>query len=69
MISGLRDVSLAPNTNYFYLWRPQDTRQNPRKFEPFSKNIMFESFKILDILNVEKWQGGPDIPTTRLMTS
>ena len=25
MISGLSDVSLAPQTNYFYLWSHQDT--------------------------------------------
>ena len=24
MISGVWDVSLAPKTNYVYLWRPQD---------------------------------------------
>ena len=36
MISGVWDVSLAPKTNYVYLWRPQDMfknlRQNPNRF-------------------------------------
>ena len=30
MISGFSDVSLSPKTNYFYLWRPQDTSKKPR---------------------------------------
>ena len=30
MISGCLKVSLSPRTNYFYLWRPQDTSNNSR---------------------------------------
>ena len=31
MISGLLDVSLSPNTNIIYLWRPLGTSNNSRK--------------------------------------
>ena len=31
MISAFLDMSLSPKTNIIYLWRPQDTLDNPRK--------------------------------------
>ena len=31
MISGFWNVSPSPKTNYFYLWRHQDTATKPRK--------------------------------------
>ena len=41
MISGFMDVSPSPKTNYFYLWKPQDTSNTPRQFPNRFRQIMF----------------------------
>ena len=49
MISGFLDVSLAPETNYFYLCRAQDiqnkSRNNP---ESILENMLLGNFKSMD---------------------
>ena len=49
MNSGFLAVSLTPNTVYLYLWRHQDTQNNPRRiqnhFEPhYFVNLRLETF-------------------------
>ena len=52
MISGFLDVSPSPKTNICYLWRPQDTSNNPRKIlKHFRTNNMLINLKILEIEN------------------
>ena len=46
MILAFGDVSAAPKTNICYLWRHQNTQQNPRKNQ---MHIIAETLKILDI--------------------
>ena len=52
MISGFSGVSLTPQTNTIYLWRHQDTSNNPKKPESFLTHIMLENINILEIDNV-----------------
>ena len=49
MISGFSDVSMTPQTNYFYLWIHQDTFKNARTHpESLLKAIVF--------IHIEKWK-------------
>ena len=41
MISRFSDVSLSPEANYFYLWRPRDASINPGKIPTRLKQILF----------------------------
>ena len=41
MISGFLDVSLSPKTNMIYLWRHQDTQNNPRKIPTYFHIIIW----------------------------
>ena len=54
MISGFSDVSLSLETMYFYLWRHQDTQNNPRKTTSFLKNISLGNYGIVKLENVGK---------------
>ena len=52
MISGCWDVSPSPETNYDYLWRPQDTLQNPRQSQILFEKYDFVNFGISEIQQV-----------------
>ena len=49
MIWGFSDVSMSSKTNYFYLWRHQDTFKNPRTSEFVYENIIYISISISEI--------------------
>ena len=54
MISGFLEVSTTPKTNYLYLWRHQDTFNNPRKNASHVLVILFRiRIKQLQINNFE----------------
>ena len=68
MISGLWDGSLSPKTNIIYLWRPQDTSNNPRKSHPSFKSNLFQCQHFGNQQFWKCWKcGRRQIPTTRLI--
>ena len=53
VISGFSDVSLSPKTNIIYLWRHQDTSNNPRTIQIIFWNIMFGNHKKWETRNLK----------------
>ena len=53
MISGFSDVSLRPQTNIIYLWRPQDTSNNQRKYQNIFEEYIFGDLNVLEISIVD----------------
>ena len=68
MIWGFSDVSLSFKTNYFYLWRHQDTSNNPRRNPKHSWEIVFyesqhfAKSKTLEILEKARTEHHEDPP-------
>ena len=46
MISGILDVSLAPQTIYFHRWRDQNPQNNSRKTQIIFENMIFVNLEI-----------------------
>ena len=50
MITGFLEVSPTPKTNYFYLWRHQDTEKKIKEIPgAFQIYIIFINLRILEI--------------------
>ena len=49
MISAFLDVSRPPKTNYFYLWRHQDTQRKSKKSLEHFKDMIFVNLNISEI--------------------
>ena len=68
LISGLLNVSLSPQTNYFYLGRPQNTSNNLNNNEAFT-NLIFVNLKMSEIVFDVGKDGCRTNPALRLTTS
>ena len=66
IISELWDVSLAPQTNYCYLWRHQDTSKNQRQTQTHFWEIFILQISRLreSFFEISK-RGAPNNPTIR----
>ena len=68
MVFGFADVSMAPSTNYFQLWRHQDTSNHSRRNGTFLENNMSDIFRILELPNVENVEkAGQKNPNIRVI--
>ena len=71
MISGFLDMSMGPETNLIYLWRPQKTTNNSRKRPKGFQKYFWGNSNISEIAVFEKMDemgpANPDNPPNNFL--